>query len=148
MLQTLGVLMAVAAMVAGAGAPAMAAGEASAQGAAPAAGEAGLPVTVAGVQVFVDPETGRLRPPTEEEAGRLAAGLQEIFAPRGFDSRPDHREDGTVSMVLDPSYLSLSLARADAEGGVVTRCVESPQEAADFLAASAAADRTAGPEEK
>ena len=103
------------------------------------AGRAG----VGGMQVAIDPETGRLRQPTPEEARELAAGLAKLMA-AAPKSEVSYHADGAVSLVLGADSLSFAVARLDADAGVAHACVDDPAQALAFLQATS----TAAAEEK
>jgi hypothetical protein len=85
-----------------------------------------MPTTIAGVRIFVDPETGQMRPPSDAEAAQLAVAMKRMFSQplnHVANVAPVEHADGTVSLVLDPSYLSQSVLRIDENGEVHTDCV-------------------------
>ena len=98
----------------------------------------GTPVTVAGLRVFIDPETGRLRPPTEAEAAALAKAVTAGYADKRTENGPAvHHADGSVSMRLGTRHLLHNMARVDADGDVETFCVQGAEAASRVLAESA-----------
>jgi hypothetical protein len=101
-----------------------------------------LATTVAGVQIFVDPETGRMRPPSEAEAAELAQAMQRMFVKPlklGAIPAPVEHADGSISMVLDPSYVSLSVLHVDEDGNLHTDCVDDLHQALEVIEAHAPA---------
>lgn len=88
--------------------------------------------TLNGLRVYVD-ENGRLRPPTESEAAEIS---RNVIAGLGEATRhqvPKKNGSGMMSLVLDTSYLSTSMAHVTADGSLHWNCGahgEVPQEAA------------------
>lgn len=92
----------------------------------------GLPVSIAGMQVYIDPKTGRLRPPTAEERAELSAALRATFGSKsslGHSEPVQHKSGAYQSVVLDTSYLNFSMAHITTDGAVHTDCVSSPEQA-------------------
>ena len=80
-------------------------------------------VTVGGVAVQIDSETGRLRKPTSDEVRQLRATLQRMFASTKTTGGVVTRTDGTKTLVLDESYSVFSVAHIAGDGRLSTRCV-------------------------
>lgn len=118
-------LVAAATMAAGLAAPATAAG--------PAPAEAVRNVPVAGMQVAIDPATGRLRQPTPAEARQLLQGLQQMLKASPRAHVAEQHADGTLSLVLGDEYLSVALAKLGTGGAVAQACVDSTAAAERFL---------------
>src|SRR5262249_37054873 len=95
-------------------------------------------VTVAGVQVAIDGH-GRLRPPTAQEARRLAAGLAAMFAPQGHLESAEKSASGTMSFVFGAESLNVALVRLGNDGKPVQACVDSYADALQFLLGNAPA---------
>lgn len=99
------------------------------------AGES-MPVSLAGVQVSIDPKTGKLRPLSAAEARKLAAGLNRIFrTPTSGEAgyvAIQHR-DGMLSAVLSTDYLNLSTVSIEADGTVHAACTDHPDVATATL---------------
>lgn len=92
-----------------------------------ASGEVSFPVTVAGMQVSIDPKTGRLRPPTPAEAKALAAAFQKAFAPNRLASKQVvvHKDaSGMMTAQVDFSLLDQYVVEVQEDGTVVSRCVD------------------------
>jgi hypothetical protein len=100
--------------------------------------EAVRSVPVAGMQVAIDPATGRLRQPTPAEARELLDGLRQMMkaSPRAHVAQ--QHADGTLSLVLGAEALSVYVAKLGPDGSLAQACVGSPDEAARFLGAGAA----------
>ena len=111
-------------------APGWASGEAEAEPAeAPAAAagadeEGSLPVTVAGMQVSVDPKTGQLRMPTAAERRALAEAFQNAFGgDRLARKAVVHRDaNGMLSMQLGLEHLDSYVVEILPDGSIATRC--------------------------
>lgn len=92
-----------------------------------AAGEVSFPVTVAGMQVSIDPKTGRLRQPTPAEAKALAAAFQKAFAPNRLASKQtvvQKDANGMLTAQIDLSLLDQYVVEVQEDGTVVSRCVD------------------------
>jgi hypothetical protein len=119
------------------------------RGARPAeAAKPSQPVTLMGMQAYVDPRTGRLRQPTraEEQAlrdeiaaltNRSVEGLQPVFYP-----------DGTIGLDLQGRFLNLSVAHLDADGKLSMECLTGPPPAPAAATAATRASRPARPRVK
>lgn len=95
-----------------------------------------MPVSLAGVQVAIDPATGKLRPLSPAEARKLAAGLNRMFrepasGEAGYIAM-QHR-DGMLSAVLGTDYLSFTTVTIDADGTLNAVCSSHPTAAAAAL---------------
>ena len=101
-------------------------------------------VTFAGMQIAIDPATGRLRPPTEKEAAELAQGMRDLFASESFAAASEtvvtEHPDGMLSAVLGFDALNFTVLRSNGDGTYSRRCVSSPEEAAAFAAAAPSTD--------
>lgn len=100
-------------------------------------------VDVGGAQVAIDPQTGRLRPPTREESQKLLKGMRRLVnqSPEGL--KVTQHPDGSESVDLDGRFLSLSVAKRNADGTVSTECVKNTGEAAAFWGVNAKAAKNA-----
>lgn len=120
--------------------PAGAAEETGNETAPAAASTVSMPVTVAGMQVSIDPVTGRLRQPTAAESRALAEAFQKAFGHNGLTRKAVVQKDasGMLTLQVDFSQLDYSVAEIRPDGTVATRCVGGVAETA----------ATAAPEEK
>ena len=100
----------------------------------PAAGSEGL----GGLQVSIDPATGKLRAPSPEEARAMAVSLERIFRQSTQGLQAEQRSDGSLKLDLKGRFLSVSLARRNPDGSVATDCTNSLQRALDWLGAAPA----------
>ncbi|HSO23508.1 MAG TPA: hypothetical protein VLT81_11395 [Chondromyces sp.] len=100
-----------------------------------AAVSADTAIKVFGVQVFIDPKTGLVRTPTQEEAAALSAEMQRQFgakAPRTKAmSGPVVRADGIVMAQVDISLMHSSVAHILPDGTVSFDCVKGHDHALD-----------------
>jgi hypothetical protein len=85
---------------------------------------------VAGQDVQVDSQTGKLKPLTPEEAQRLAEGLKRMVNKSADGLTQVQHEDGSVSMDLEGRFRHVVVARATEDGSVSMSCVDNPQAAA------------------
>ena len=77
-----------------------------------------------GLQVAIDPATGKIRQPTAAEF-RALAGMS-MNMTKAATSAPQVTEwaDGTLSMVLTEDYLNVWLVELDANGSAAQVCVD------------------------
>ena len=80
-------------------------------------------VTVGGVALHIDSQTGRLRKPTTDEVRQLRATLAQMFASTRTTDGVVTRPDGTKTLVLDESHSVFSVAHVSGDGRLSTRCV-------------------------
>jgi len=104
---------------------------ASAKAVQPAEAEGDAPVSVAGMTVFIDKETGQLRQPTAEEAAVLSAAVQRLFG--GQRARTTHKQvthkSGAIGAKLGLEHLAFSVATLGADGELAYDCASSPEAA-------------------
>lgn len=90
--------------------------------------------TIGNATVSVDPSTGRLVPPTPEEAAALAAALYKMVSREDAeDLLVIQREDGSLMGVLDDSYNEVAMATRDAKGNIRLSCIDTPAQAERLL---------------
>jgi len=102
--------------------------EPSAENASSAADGTFVPVTFAGMQVFVDQETGRMRKPTARESRELAMRMRTLFQGKHAAHQPTVDKSGMTSLVVAPNYLNFTVAVVKEDGSVETDCVQDPEE--------------------
>ena len=102
-----------------------------------------VPVTFAGMKVFVDQETGRLRPPTAEESRELAQRMRQRLAQqeKAVAYQPQVQKDGMMSVVVGTEHLNYTIAVVDENGELHTDCVNGKHAADEALAAGAPQSR-------
>jgi hypothetical protein len=90
-------------------------------------------VKVAGQDVQVDGQTGQIKPLTQEETQKLAAGLGQLVNQSTEGLEQVHHEDGSVSMDLKGRFQNVTVARINEDGTVTESCVDNPQAAGAFF---------------
>jgi hypothetical protein len=95
-------------------------------------------VPFAGQSVAIDPQTGKVRPPTPDEARQLGAALKNYLNRSGQGLTVKTHPNGVQSVDLQGRFQSVSVAKINANGSVSEKCVTNMQEAQDFLSASPA----------
>jgi hypothetical protein len=90
-------------------------------------------VKVAGQDVQVDGQTGQIKPLTQEEAQKLAAGLGQLVNQSTEGLEQVQHEDGSVSMDLKGRFQNVTVARINQDGTVSEACVDNPQAAGAFF---------------
>ena len=73
-------------------------------------------VEIAGQQVHIDPQTGRMRQPTPQEAAALAAALQQQFGKNIEGITITYLPNGTVAAQLDDSFMEAMTVTRGADG--------------------------------
>jgi hypothetical protein len=85
---------------------------------------AGKAEVVSGAQIAIDPATGKLRPPTVEEARELARQFGVVVgAPDRQPIAVRKLAGGMLAATLGEEYMDYSVAHLDAAGAVVLGCV-------------------------
>ncbi|HXD34202.1 MAG TPA: hypothetical protein VN643_24005 [Pyrinomonadaceae bacterium] len=109
--------------------------EVDARNSAPAKSNAANYITrkVGNQTIQIDPQTGQIKPLTQEEAQRLAQGLKELANQSTEGLKQVPHADGSVTMDLEDRFQNVTLARRDAEGNVTTSCVDNPEAGAKFF---------------
>jgi hypothetical protein len=113
----------------------------------------GQPPASGGLRVFIDPNTGKFREPTPEEAQALtprrapqpgdmrlgpeAAPLQEIVGP-----------GGAVGVVVDERFMVNSTVRKNPDGSLSYECITGDKNAAGAVTEGKGADKPAGKEDR
>jgi hypothetical protein len=92
-----------------------------------------LTVKVAGQDVQVDPQTGKMKALTPEEAQRMAGGLKRMLNKSSEGLVEVQQADGSVSMDLKGRFQNVTLARVNKDGSVSETCVDNPKAAGQFL---------------
>lgn len=92
-----------------------------------------MTMKVAGQDVQVDPQTGKMKPLTQEEARKLAEGLKGMLNKSTEGLVEEHNSDGSVSVDLQGRFQNVTVARENEDGTLTTSCVDSPRAAAAFF---------------
>lgn len=92
-----------------------------------------ITVKVAGQDVQLDSQTGDMKPLTQEEAEKLAAGLKPMLNQSTEGLVEVHHADGSVSMDLQGRFQNVTVARMNQDGSVSQSCVDNPRAAAAFF---------------
>lgn len=71
-----------------------------------------------GVKVLIDPQTGRIRQPTAEEAAALSAAIEQQFGKRAEGVTLKFHADGTVQAELDESFMEAITVTRRADGSL------------------------------
>lgn len=102
-------------------------------------------VTVAGQQVAIDAQTGRLRQPTPEEARKLAEGMKAYLNRSAVGLTVREHPNGMKSVNLQGRFQSIAIAQRGSDGNITQRCVTSQQEAKQALKTKKTAHRKSAP---
>ncbi len=87
----------------------------------------------AGQHVVADRLTGQVRPLTQDESARLAAGLKQLIDQSTDGLVSVSQADGTISIDLQGHFQNVMLAKRDSDGTVSEECVDNLQSAANFF---------------
>jgi hypothetical protein len=88
--------------------------------------------TVSGVTVQVDPRTGRLRPPTNQQKRALATAFRQQFSQPSPHAAFSYGS-GMLSIVVGQSQLNFSVAHVTPKGEVKVSCLTGVEETATLL---------------
>jgi hypothetical protein len=86
-----------------------------------ALGLAAAPAFAGGMQVAIDPATGKIRQPTAAESRALSTPFA---AKAATNAQLTQWADGTLSMVLSEDYLNVWLVQLNADGSANQVCVD------------------------
>jgi cell division protein FtsB len=89
-----------------------------------------MTVKVAGQDVQVDSQTGKLKPLTAQEAQELAEQLKKMVNKSADGLKEVKRADGSVSMDLEGRFQHVVVAREREDGTLSMSCVDTPRSAA------------------
>ncbi|HXS02610.1 MAG TPA: hypothetical protein VN724_18710 [Pyrinomonadaceae bacterium] len=90
-------------------------------------------VKVAGQDVQVDPQTGKLKPLTQQEAQELAAGLKKMLNKSAEGLTETQNADGSTTMDLEGRFQHVVVAREREDGSLSMSCVDNPKQAASAM---------------
>lgn len=96
-------------------------------------------IDVGGLQVAIDPSTGRLRQPTAAERRQMAREMARFLKRAPASLQAETHGEGMVSLDLGGSYLNVYLARINADGTVAEACFTDADNATAFLTGSSSA---------
>ncbi len=91
----------------------------------------------AGGPIPLDPQTGQVRPLTQDEAQRLAAGIKQLVNQSTDGLQSMKHADGSVSLDLQGRFQNLAVAKLDEDGKLIQSCVDNPESAAAFFGINA-----------
>jgi len=99
------------------------------------AGKKYTKVKVGGQEVFVDSQTGKIKPLTSQEAQELAQSLKTMLDKNKSSEGlvEVQNPDGSISMDLQGRFQNVTVARENEDGTVTTSCVDTPRAAANFF---------------
>jgi len=83
--------------------------------------------------VSFQPQTGQIRPLTQDEAQKLADGIKQLVNQSTDGLQSVRHADGTVELNLDGRFQNMAVARRNADGTVTESCIDNPKVAADFF---------------
>ena len=100
-----------------------------------AAGTKYTKVKVGNQEVFVDSQTGKIKPLSAQEAQELAQGLKTMLEKNQSSEGlvEEHNADGSISVDLQGRFQNVVVARENEDGTVSTSCVDNPRAAANFF---------------
>jgi len=96
-------------------------------------GEASVSRSIGGLQVTVDPSTGRLVPPTPEQRARLAAALAQMIDHRTEGLEVRRLPNGAHLVDLQGRFQNVEVAVRGTLGEVLLQCIDSPDELESLL---------------
>ena len=83
--------------------------------------------------VPLNPQTGQVRPLTQEEAQRLADGLKQLANQSTDGLQSVRHADGSVSTDLQGRFQNVAVARLDEDGKLTQSCIDNPEAGAAFF---------------
>ncbi len=86
-----------------------------------------------GSSVPLNPQTGQVRPLTQEEAQRLGAELKQLVNQSTDGLKSVQNADGSVTMDLQGRFQNITVAKLDENGQLVQSCIDNPESAAAFF---------------
>lgn len=92
-----------------------------------------MTVKIAGQDVQVDSQTGKVKPLNAQESEQLAAGLKKMLNKSADGLTEVQNQDGSTSMNLEGRYRNVTVARENEDGTLTTSCVDNPRAAASAL---------------
>lgn len=89
--------------------------------------------TIGGATVAVDPATGRLIPPTPEQAAALTAALMNMVTRDTNAVQVTEMPDGTLMATLADDFEEVAMATRDGKGNLRLHCVNDRAQAQNVL---------------
>jgi hypothetical protein len=86
-----------------------------------------------GGQIPLDPQTGQVRPLTQEEAQKMAEGIKQLVNQSTDGLQSVRHADGSVSIDLQGRFQSIAVAKRAEDGKLTQSCVDNPKAAAAFF---------------
>jgi negative regulator of replication initiation len=88
---------------------------------------------VAAQDIPLDPQTGQVRPLTQEEAQRMAEGIKQLVNQSTDGLQSVRHADGSVSVDLQGRFQNLAVLKRNNNGTLTEACVDNPKAAAVFF---------------
>jgi len=92
-----------------------------------------MTVKVAGQEVQIDSQTGKLKPLSAQQQEELAAGLKKMLNKSADGLTQVQHEDGSTSMELNGRFRNVVVASETEDGSLSMSCVDNPKAAASAL---------------
>ena len=92
-----------------------------------------MTVKVAGQDVQIDTQTGKLKPLSAQQQEELAAGLKKMLNKSADGLTQVQHEDGSTSMELNGRFRNVVVASEAEDGSLSMSCVDNPKAAASAL---------------
>ena len=93
---------------------------------------ADVKVKVAGMQISIDPKTGRMRPPTPEESRAIGEALRQQFGTPSQPLQVIQAENGALAVELPEEFMETAVFRIHEDGTQSIDCM-SANEAANLM---------------
>jgi hypothetical protein len=87
------------------------------------------PAGLAGQRVHIDPQTGKIREPEQEESQQLSDQMRRMSGPSAKQLKAVRHPNGMLTVDTQGAFLSYSVAKVNADGTVSQKCVRSLDEA-------------------
>jgi len=84
-------------------------------------------------QIPLDPQTGQVRPLTQEEAQRMAEGIKQLVNQSTDGLQSVRHADGSVSVDLQGRFQNMAVVKRNDDGTLTESCVDNPKAAAVFF---------------
>jgi hypothetical protein len=94
---------------------------------------ANLSLRAGAQQIPLDPQTGQVRPLTQEEAQRMAEGIKQLVNQSTDGLQSVRHANGSVSIDLQGRFQNIAVAKRDEASKLTQSCVDNPKAAAVFF---------------